>query len=106
MSNKTHKKTDTKVKGPSFIKFSEIQKKYLNEVRTRQVDEFNAAVDAVCKELGLVEKLKQAPPGMYRLRLSDLSGLDVVPPPPQKPDPPAEDPKDIKPPEKETEPQK
>lgn len=107
MKKKKRKATDTKVKDPGFIRFSEIQKKYLDEVRVRTVNEFNAAVDAVCEELGIVEKLKQAPPGMYKLRLSDLSGLDVLPPPPGKPDPPppdppkdppAEPPKDIKPP--------
>lgn len=78
MSEKTHKKTDTKVKDPNFIRFSEIQTKYLNEVRVRTIKEFNDAVDAVCKELGIVEKLRQAPPGMYKLRIQDLSGLDVL----------------------------
>jgi len=86
----------TKIKEPNFIRFSEIQKKYLNEVRSRQVKEFNDAVDAVCKEMGIIEKLKQAPPVIYKLRMQDLSGLDILPPPLRKPDPP----KDIKPPEK------
>lgn len=63
---------------PNFIKFSKVQQAYLNEVRMRTVNEFNAAVDVVCVELGIFEKLKQAPPGMYKLRLSDLSGLDVL----------------------------
>ncbi len=63
----------------TFIKFSEVQQSYLNEVRTRQVKEFNEAVDTVCKELGIIEKLKKAPLGMYKLRMQDLSGLDVLP---------------------------
>ena len=84
----------TKVKELNFIRFSELQKKYLNEVRVRTVNEFNAAVDTVCKDLGIIEKLKQAPPGMYQLRLSDLSGLDILPPPPDPPkDPPTDPPK-------------
>lgn len=72
-----------------FIKFSEVQRNYLNEVRNRQVKEFNEAVDTVCEELGIIEKLKQPPLGMmYKLRISDLSGLDILPS------------KDIKPPER------
>lgn len=74
---------------PDFIEFSELQQDYLNEVRNRQVKEFNAAVDKVCKALGITEKLKQAPPGMmYKLRMNDLSGIDIVPAPPDPPDPP------------------
>lgn len=79
MSEKRPKVLETKVKEASFIKFSEIQKKYLNEVRTRQVNEFNEAIESVYKELGIIEKLKQAPPGTYKLRMQDLSGLDVLP---------------------------
>jgi len=92
MSKKTRKKTDTKAKDSKFLRFSKIQVRYLNEVRTRTVKELNDAVDAVCEELGIVEKIKQAPPGMYKLRLDDLSGLDVLPPPP-KPKPPPVPPK-------------
>jgi len=92
MPKKEHKKTDTKVKDAKFIKFSEIQAKYLNEVRARTVNEFNTAVDAVCEELGIIEKLKQAPAGMYKLRLDDLSGLDIFPAPPKPPSGPPKDP--------------
>ena len=63
----------------NFIRFSKIQQAYLNEVRNRQVKEFNAVIESVYKELGITEKLKQAPPGTYRLRMQDLSGLDVLP---------------------------
>lgn len=64
---------------PDFIEFSKVQQAYLNEVRGRQVKEFNDAVDTVCKELGIVEKLRKAPSGMYKLRMQDLSGLDILP---------------------------
>jgi len=72
---------------PNFIKFSKSQQGYLNEIRNRQAKEFNSAVDEICKELGIIEKIKQASPGMYKLRMNDLSGLDIIPPP-QKPNPP------------------
>jgi len=100
---KKRKATETKVKDPKFIRFSKVQVRYLNEVRTRTVNEFNAAVDAVCEELGIVEKIKQAPPGMYNLRMSDLSGLDISSVPPK--DPPSDPPKKppTKPPEKKSE---
>lgn len=85
MSKKEHKKIETKVKDSKFIRFTEIQRKYLDEVRTRTINELNAAVDAVCQELGITEKLKHPPPGMmYKLRMSDLSGLDILPIPPRK----------------------
>ena len=65
---------------PNSIEFGKIQQAYLNEVRNRQLREFNNAVDTVCEELGIVEKLKKTPPGMmYKLRMQDLSGLDILP---------------------------
>jgi len=84
--------TETKVKDPKFIRFGKVQVRYLNEVRTRTVNEFNVAVDAVCEELGIAEKIKQAPPGMYKLRMDDLSGLDIFPAPPKPPSGPPQDP--------------
>lgn len=71
---------------PDFIEFSKVHQAYLNEVRSRQVKEFNEAVDAVCKEMGITEKLKKAPLGMYKLRMQDLSGLDVFPVKPNEKD--------------------
>lgn len=78
MSQKTKYNPPQKPK-PNFIEFSEIQQNYLLEVRNRQVKEFNEAVDVVCKELGIIEKLRQAPAGTYKLRMQDLSGLDILP---------------------------
>jgi len=99
MSKKTKHNLPRKPE-PNFIGFSEIQKKYLNEVRNRQVNEFNNAIESVYRELGIMEKIMKAPEGMYKLRMQDLSGLDVLPSP-QKPDPPPPPPdpsKDTKPP--------
>ena len=62
---------------PNFIKFSELQKNYLNEILTRQRGEFNEAVDLVYVELGIKEKILNAPLGTYQLRL-DCSGLDII----------------------------
>ena len=63
---------------PSFIKFSKVQQKYLNEVLARQRREFNEAVQAVYEELGIMEKILQASPGKYIMR-KDRSGLDILP---------------------------
>jgi len=71
-------RTQTK---PEFIRFTPLQHTYLNEVRTRQVKEWNAALESVYMDMGMVEKILEAPPGTYRLRKDDLSGLDFVPPP-------------------------
>jgi hypothetical protein len=66
-------------KKPNFIEFSKLQQSYLNEVRTRQVKEFNDAIQVVYEELGIMDKVMKAPEGMYKLRVKDLSGLDVLP---------------------------
>jgi len=87
-------------KKADFIKFGKVQQNYLIEVQTRTLKEFNDALNIVYEELGIVEKLKQAPPGTYKLRLRDLSGLDVLPSP-QKPGPVADPSVD---PPKETDP--
>lgn len=62
-----------------FIKFSKVQQAYLNEIRNRQMKEFNEAVGSVYEELGITEKILKAPPGTYKLRIQDCSGLDVLP---------------------------
>jgi len=66
---------------PKFIRFTPLQHTYLDEVRKRQVKEWNDALESVYMDLGIVEKILEAPPGTYRLRKDDLSGLDFVPPP-------------------------
>lgn len=66
-------------KEPNFIRFTKLQKNYLSEVRTRQLNELNEALGIVYEELGIAEKIAGAPPGKYKLR-QDLSGLDVLPP--------------------------
>lgn len=113
MPKNIHKKTDTKVKDPKFIRFSELQRKYITDVRNRVQGELNAALDVVYKDLDILEKMRKAPPGMYQVRMHDCSGVDIFPPPPAQdppvdppqPDPPeeppVENPKDIKPPEKD-----
>jgi len=68
-------------KKTSFIKFSKVQVNYLNEVQFRQAREWNEAMDSVYEELGMREKILQAPRGTYILR-PDCSGLDIVAPPP------------------------
>jgi len=64
---------------PSFIKFSPLQRNYLNEVRFRQEREWNEALESVYQELNIMEKILQSTPGMYILK-EDLSGLDIVVP--------------------------
>jgi len=63
---------------PTFIKFSKVQRAYIEEVLKRQRDEFNEIIDMIYDELGITEKILKAPPGTYNLR-KDCSGLDVIP---------------------------
>lgn len=98
------KRSRKKDRTPRFIKFSDVQRGYLTEVRVRQFKEFNAALDSVYEEMGIMEKIREAPPGAYRLRQNDLSGLDYAPLPPPPPPPKDEEKKEEKPEEgKETE---
>jgi len=69
---------------PDFIKFSKIQQAYLIEIRNRQLREFNEAVGSVYEELGITERILKAPPGTYKMRMQDLSGLDVLNVPKEK----------------------
>lgn len=69
------KKEKVKVK---LIKFSKMQRAYLNEIIARQQKEFNEALGTVYEDLGMAEKIAQAPPGTFILR-KDFSGLDVMP---------------------------
>jgi len=65
---------------PNFIEFSKVQQAFLNRVQAEQVKEFNEAIYIVCEELGIVDKIKKAPPGMmYKLRMDDFSGIDILP---------------------------
>ena len=77
MGKTTH--NPPKKKEPDFIKFSKIQQSYLIEMRARTLREFNEAVSTVFEELGIVDKIKKAPPGTYKLRMEDLSGVDILP---------------------------
>ena len=77
MSEKKPKVLETKVKEPNFIRFSKVQKNYLNEILSRQREKFNEAVDLVYEELGIKEKISKAPPRTYNLR-RDCSGLAVL----------------------------
>ena len=78
MSEKRSKVLETKIKEPNFIRFSKVQKNYLNEILSRQREKFNEAVDLIYEELGITEKISKAPFGTYNLR-KDCSGLDVLP---------------------------
>jgi len=73
----------------SFIKFSKLQRNYLTEVRTRQQREFNEALETIYEELGIIEKMMNAPPNTYKLKM-DFTGLEVLikqgPKPPNLPD--------------------
>lgn len=71
-------------KEPNFIKFSKVQQAYLNRIRNDQAKEFNEAVGLIYEELGIVEKILNAPPGTYKLRMQDCSGLDIFPQIPKK----------------------
>jgi len=75
--SKTKHNTPRKPK-PNKIEFSKLQQGFLIEVRNRQVIEWNAALESVYRDIGIMEKIRQAPPGTYQLRQGDLSGLDVV----------------------------
>lgn len=77
MSEKKPKVPETKAKEPNFIRFSKVQKNYLNEILSRQREKFNEAVGLVYEELGITEKISKAPSGTYNLR-QDCSGLDVL----------------------------
>jgi len=63
---------------PNFIEFSKLQQAYLNEIRNRQMKEFNDAVGLVYEELEITEKILNAPLGTYKLRMKDCSGVDVL----------------------------
>jgi len=62
----------------NFIKFSKVQRAYINEMIARQQKELSEALGTVYEDLGIAEKILQAPPGTYILR-QDFSGLDVLP---------------------------
>lgn len=80
MSKTKSKVPGTKIKSESnFIRFSKVQTGFLLEIRNRQLKEFNEAIQSVYDELDITEKILKAPPGKYRLRMQDLSGLDVLP---------------------------
>lgn len=79
MKKTKHNTPGKKKSEPGFIKFSKLQQAYLNEVRNRQVDEFNKVIESVYEDLGIMEKILKAPPGTYKLRMQDLSGLEVHP---------------------------
>jgi len=64
---------------PSFIAFNKVQQNYLIEVRNRQLKEFNEAVNIIFEQLGIVDRIRKAPPGTYKLRMQDLSGVDILP---------------------------
>lgn len=61
-----------------FIKFSKVQQGFIAEVVNRQRREFNEALGSIYEDLGIAEKILQAPPGTFVLR-KDFSGLDVLP---------------------------
>jgi len=67
-----------------FIKFSKLQQTYLIEVRSRQVEEFNKAVNIVFEELGIVDEIRKTPSKIYKLKMDDLSGVDILPREPEK----------------------
>jgi len=66
-----------KKKEQNFIPFRKPQIGYLKEMQARQLRELNDALDEIYEDLGIKEKIFNAPPGKYRLR-KDLSGLDVI----------------------------
>lgn len=84
MSKEKHKKTDTKVEDPNFIRFSKLQRGFLAEISRRNQRDWNEALETVYDELGVLEKVLESPPGTYIMR-QDLSGLDVRPLPPSPP---------------------
>jgi len=64
--------------GPSFIRFSKVQRALIDEILNRQRAEFNVVIGTIYEDLGIAEKILQAPPGKYQLR-QDFSGVDIVP---------------------------
>jgi len=76
---KTVKHNPPKEKKPDFIEFSKVQQRLLNEIRNNQMKEFNEAVGMIYEELGITEKILNAPPGTYKLRVRDCSGVDILP---------------------------
>ena len=83
---------------PNFIKFGKVQQGFIAEIMKRQRREFGEALESVYEELGILEKVLQAPPGTYKLR-QDYSGVDILPiiapkvkekVEPEKPTPPEE----------------
>lgn len=103
----------TKVKDAKSIRFSELQKKLLKEVWMRTLNDRNIALDAVFEDLGVVEKVKQIPPELIRLKMgdgpTDIIGLDILPSPrksepPSLPDPPPDPSKGDEPAGEETKP--
>lgn len=78
MGKTKHNPPGKKSSEPSFIKFAKSQTNYLREVRARQQQEFNNALEIIYEEQGILEKILQAPPGKYIIR-KDFSGLDVLP---------------------------
>lgn len=73
------KHNPSKKKESNFIRFSKVQQGYLNEIRVRQVKEFNEALQIVYEELGIVEEMERAKNKIYKLKLDDLSGIDIFP---------------------------
>lgn len=63
---------------PSFIKFSKVQQALIDATLSRQQKEFNEIIGTIYEDIGIAEKILQAPPGTFVLR-KDFSGLDVSP---------------------------
>ena len=55
-----------------------MQKAYLDEMLARQQKELNEVLGMIYEDLGIAEKILQAPPGTFVLR-KDFSGLDIMP---------------------------
>lgn len=86
MKRTKHNPPEQKAKdGPRFIRFSDLQRDFLVEKRIKQAKEWNDALESVYRDLDVMEKIIETPPGTYRLRQNDLSGLDFMPPPPPPP---------------------
>jgi len=62
-----------------FIKFSKVQTRLLLEIRNMQLKEFNEVLGLIYEELGITGRILKAPPGTYKLRMQDCSGVDVLP---------------------------
>lgn len=96
MSKKTKHNLPWKKKSkPDFIEFSKSQQGFIAEVMNRQRREFGEVLESIYEELGVLEKVLQAPPGEYKLR-KDYSGVDILPIiAPKKPPSPEEPPPGI-----------